>query len=135
MASSHGRARTQVRPAGREAAPLLPLPARLIDDTEGAEGRPVDGLSGVTPLVLLHGVLGSGNNWAPVAKAVSRRCLPAVTVDLRNHGTSPHAAPMTYDAMVADLLRLLHHDLGVNSAIVAGHSMGGKVGGRGVLAR
>ena len=76
------------------------------------------------PLLILHGLFGSLENWASQAKAFSRR-LVVVAVDLRNHGRSPHVADMGYDLMADDVLRLLQH-LGIDKTHLIGHSMGGK---------
>jgi esterase len=76
------------------------------------------------PVLVLHGLLGQGRNWASLAKplAVRRRVL---LVDLRNHGRSPHHPEMSYRAMAADLAALLDR-LGLARASLLGHSMGGK---------
>lgn len=76
------------------------------------------------PLLILHGLFGSLENWASQAKAFSRRH-KVIAVDLRNHGRSPHVANMGYDLMADDVLRLLQH-LGIDKAHLIGHSMGGK---------
>ena len=78
-----------------------------------------------TPLVILHGLLGSGRNWATYAAqaAATHRVL---TVDLRNHGRSPWDHEMTYPAMARDVVALLD-DRGIGAARLMGHSMGGKV--------
>ncbi len=75
-------------------------------------------------LLLLHGLFGNSGNWAGVVKYLKddfRLILP----DLRNHGRSPHSDVMDFPAMAADLRRLLTH-LGLGSASILGHSMGGK---------
>ncbi|THH17065.1 hypothetical protein EW146_g3676 [Bondarzewia mesenterica] len=46
--------------------------------------------------------------------------------DLRNHGSSPHAEPMTYEAMAADVLHFCENHSLSNISLL-GHSMGGKV--------
>ncbi len=76
------------------------------------------------PLLILHGMLGSLDNWHTLSKrfAGSFRVL---ALDLRNHGRSPHADVLTYDAMAEDLVDFLDH-LQVQSAYLLGHSMGGK---------
>jgi esterase len=76
------------------------------------------------PVLLLHGLLGSSANWGVVARRLASD-YRVVTPDLRNHGRSPHDARMTYPAMAADLLALLD-SLGLDSAVLVGHSMGGK---------
>ncbi|MFA9392349.1 MAG: alpha/beta fold hydrolase [Prolixibacteraceae bacterium] len=77
------------------------------------------------PLVILHGLYGSSDNWNQIAKM-----LPAdywvISVDLRNHGASPHSTTHTYDEMVTDLAWLFH-ELEIERAHLLGHSMGGKV--------
>ncbi|MGM0534977.1 MAG: alpha/beta fold hydrolase [Pseudomonadota bacterium] len=78
-----------------------------------------------TPLVVVHGLLGSADNWRSHLKQWQRR-RRVIAVDLRNHGRSPHVAGMGYDAMAEDLLALLDR-LGVARAHLLGHSMGGKV--------
>ena len=76
------------------------------------------------PLVVLHGLFGSLNNWHSHAREFGERCT-VFTVDARNHGGSPHDPDATYPAMSADLLEFFdeHH---IAEAIVMGHSMGGK---------
>ncbi|WP_017430396.1 alpha/beta fold hydrolase [Vreelandella jeotgali] len=77
------------------------------------------------PLVIIHGLLGSGDNWRSHIRAwhSQRR---VVAVDLRNHGRSPHAEGMSYTAMSRDVLALLDR-LGIQRAHLLGHSMGGKI--------
>ena len=76
------------------------------------------------PLLVLHGLYGSGNNWNSQAKSLAER-YRVILADLRNHGRSPQSPDMSYPAMAADLERLLD-TLGLDSARVLGHSMGGK---------
>ncbi len=77
------------------------------------------------PLVVIHGLFGSADNWRSHVKAwqETRR---VISVDLRNHGRSPHAVGMGYDAMAEDVVKLLDR-LEIPSAHLLGHSMGGKV--------
>ncbi|XP_051491896.1 protein ABHD11 isoform X1 [Apus apus] len=78
------------------------------------------------PLVLLHGLFGSRGNFQTVAKALARRGGGKVlTLDARNHGSSPHSPLMTYEAMSLDVQHLLTR-LGITKCILLGHSMGGK---------
>jgi pimeloyl-ACP methyl ester carboxylesterase len=76
------------------------------------------------PLVLLHGLFGSARNWGAVQKALSTD-YRVVALDLRNHGASPHAPDMDYAAQAADVAETLAA-LGIERAVVLGHSMGGK---------
>ncbi|MFN3785766.1 MAG: alpha/beta fold hydrolase, partial [Thiothrix sp.] len=78
-----------------------------------------------TPLVVLHGLLGSLENWHSFANAQAgqRRVL---AVDLRNHGRSPHVSGMSYREMVTDVLAVLAQEA-LTTIDLIGHSMGGKV--------
>ena len=82
------------------------------------------GNPGATPLLLLHGLFGSGRNWQGIARRLAQR-RPVLVPDLRNHGDSPHAADMSYNAMADDLAELLEREA-VKQVIPVGHSMGGK---------
>ena len=78
-----------------------------------------------TPLVVIHGLLGSADNWRSHLK-VWQRSRRVIALDLRNHGRSPHAEGMRYATMVDDVIALLDK-LSIERAHVLGHSMGGKV--------
>ncbi len=77
------------------------------------------------PIMILHGLFGSLDNWSGIAKklAETRR---VITVDLRNHGRSPHTSEQNYDLMALDVITLLNH-LELPKVDLIGHSMGGKV--------
>jgi esterase len=77
------------------------------------------------PMLILHGLFGSHQNWLPVARELAG-AWRVVTVDLRNHGQSPHHAEASYAAMGGDVVRLLE-ELGWGHAAIIGHSLGGKV--------
>jgi len=83
------------------------------------------GKPGAAPVLLLHGLFGSGRNWQGIARRLAQR-RPVLVPDLRNHGDSPHAAVMSYHAMADDLAKLLEREA-AEPAIPVGHSMGGKV--------
>jgi pimeloyl-ACP methyl ester carboxylesterase len=86
--------------------------------TETGTGRPV---------VLLHGLLGAGQNFGAVAKALAGQGHRVLALDLRNHGSSaPHQPTMGYAEMAADVAETLR-EAGAWPAAVIGHSMGGKV--------
>lgn len=79
------------------------------------------------PLVVLHGLLGSLDNWQSFAKHYTQHSEQAVlAIDLRNHGDSPHVEGMSYRLMNEDVLALLNH-LQLDTIDLMGHSMGGKV--------
>ncbi|KAI8097896.1 Alpha/Beta hydrolase protein [Gilbertella persicaria] len=79
-----------------------------------------------SPLLICHGLFGSKQNWSSLAKAISARLNRDVyTLDLRNHGDSPHSEEHTYEAMTSDLVNFVsQHNL--KNPILLGHSMGGK---------
>ncbi len=77
------------------------------------------------PLVLLHGLFGSGDNWFGVAPKLAEK-FHVYAPDLRNHGHSPHHAEMDYPLMAADVEKFFATQK-IESAGVIGHSMGGKV--------
>jgi esterase len=77
------------------------------------------------PLVILHGVFGSGENWATVSKIFADH-FTVWLPDQRNHGRSPHDPVHTYAAMADDLKKFaVDHVSG--PFFLIGHSMGGKV--------
>jgi esterase len=78
-----------------------------------------------SPVVILHGLFGSGDNWRPQAKFLSKRHR-VVLVDLRNHGKSPHDPKMSMSAMARDVEDTLEA-LGLGRVGIVGHSLGGKV--------
>lgn len=75
-------------------------------------------------LVILHGLYGQGNNWMNIAQALAGQ-FTVFTVDLRNHGQSPHALLHNYDEMAADLKKICTNE-GLSKFNLLGHSMGGK---------
>lgn len=80
--------------------------------------------AGVAPLVILHGLFGSGRNWAAIAEPMSAE-RPVITLDLPNHGRSPWIAGMDYEGMAGAVAQFLA-DQGIEQAVLMGHSMGGK---------
>ncbi len=90
--------------------------------------------AGRPPVVLLHGLLGAGQNFGAVQKALAARGHRVLALDLRNHGNSPHAEGMAYAAMAADVAETLAGEAALPAAVI-GHSMGGKVAMALALAR
>ena len=82
-----------------------------------------DTAAGHPTLIIVHGLYGSGRNWGVIAKRLcdNRR---VVTVDMRNHGSSPHHASHSYPDMAQDIAQVIEH-LG-GPVDICGHSMGGK---------
>ena len=78
-----------------------------------------------SPLIIIHGLYGSSDNWLTIGKELARD-FEVYLVDLRNHGNSPHTDRHSYALMKLDLLEFLdRHD--IEKAVLIGHSMGGKV--------
>jgi esterase len=76
------------------------------------------------PIVILHGLLGSSDNWLTQAKLLSSS-YTIYTIDQRNHGQSPHSDEFDYQSMVDDLATFVdEHQL--SDPVLIGHSMGGK---------
>jgi len=78
---------------------------------------------------VLHGALGSSQNWMTFAKSLAARTpdVRYLLVDLRGHGASLGApAPHGLTAAATDLVALAD-DLGRAPRAVIGHSLGGKV--------
>ena len=77
------------------------------------------------PLLILHGLFGSSDNWLSIARYLEKH-FHVVLVDLPNHGASDWVADMSYP----NLARALHQQLislGLKKVSVVGHSLGGKV--------
>jgi esterase len=79
------------------------------------------------PLIILHGFLGSSDNWQTVSRRLSDT-FRVFTIDLRNHGRSPHSHQMDYETMSSDLFEFVQqHTVPSSSSFFLGHSMGGKI--------
>jgi len=76
------------------------------------------------PLIILHGLYGSSDNWVSMANSISDR-FTVYLPDQRNHGQSPHSDIHNYGSMKKDLYELAE-DLGISRFFLAGHSMGGR---------
>ncbi len=76
------------------------------------------------PLIILHGVFGSSDNWQTLGKEFSAK-YKVFLVDQRNHGSSPHSDEFDYNVMTDDILELMMNE-GIDQAHLLGHSMGGK---------
>jgi len=77
------------------------------------------------PLVILHGLYGSSDNWMGIARKLADH-FTVWSPDLRNHGLSPHHPVHTYQAMKDDLAEFFDGHI-PGKASLLGHSMGGKV--------
>ncbi|WP_245326335.1 alpha/beta fold hydrolase [Hymenobacter wooponensis] len=79
------------------------------------------------PLVILHGLFGTSDNWQTLARRWSEAGHRVIVADLRNHGRSFHSAEHSYELMSQDILGLFNHlQLDAATTTLLGHSMGGK---------
>ncbi len=76
------------------------------------------------PLIILHGLFGSLDNWISLAKHWSAT-YEVWLVDQRNHGQSPHSSEFSYSHMQQDLKGFIDEH-NIQNPILLGHSMGGK---------
>jgi len=81
--------------------------------------------SSAKELLILHGFLGSGDNWISIARKIVEFGFKVHLIDQRNHGRSFHADQFNYDVMSNDLLDYLKFH-NIYQPIILGHSMGGK---------
>ncbi len=77
------------------------------------------------PLLILHGFFASSRNWRKIAQKLADS-FRVYSLDLRNHGGSPHHSLMDYPSMAADVLHFMDEH-GLDTAHWLGHSMGGKI--------
>lgn len=82
-------------------------------------------IGGRQPLIILHGLFGSSDNWQTLGKKFAENNFLVYLVDLRNHGRTPHSDEHNYKVMSEDILELIH-DENISPVSVIGHSMGGK---------
>lgn len=76
------------------------------------------------PLIILHGLFGSSDNWQTLGKKFAEFS-EVFILDQRNHGKSPHSEDFNYDILAEDLGDFMDHH-GIDRANLLGHSMGGK---------
>ncbi|MEZ4938927.1 MAG: alpha/beta fold hydrolase [Crocinitomicaceae bacterium] len=76
------------------------------------------------PMVVLHGLFGSSDNWQTVAKKIANH-YEVFLVDQRNHGKSFKSEDFSYDLMIEDLRYFIQQEK-IDDFILLGHSMGGK---------
>ncbi|MBW6482096.1 MAG: alpha/beta fold hydrolase [Vicingaceae bacterium] len=77
------------------------------------------------PLIIIHGLFGSLDNWMTFAKTMSEK-YEVYLVDARNHGQSPHSNVFNIQVMADDLKEFIDKHQLIDS-IILGHSMGGKI--------
>lgn len=78
-----------------------------------------------SPLVILHGLFGSGKNWQGIVQEL-KSDYTVYTLDARNHGLSFHSDTHTVEDMVNDL-EAFRESENIEEMYLIGHSMGGLV--------
>ena len=73
-------------------------------------------------VLLLHGFTLTGSSWAPVVTALGER-YRVIAPNIRGHGSAAVAAPITLEAVLADLGALAPPE----GFTLAGYSMGGRI--------
>ncbi len=76
------------------------------------------------PLVILHGLFGSGTNWRRIADNLKHHW-QVFTPDLPNHGKSPWVTNMSYPAQAQAVAQFIQQHA-LDRPVLLGHSMGGK---------
>lgn len=76
------------------------------------------------PLLILHGLFGTLDNWQTLAKRWAEHYTVFI-IDQRNHGRSPHMDAHSYPLMAEDLKAFMEANW-MYEANLLGHSMGGK---------
>ena len=84
------------------------------------------GGDGLPTMVLLHGMRDAARSWDTFARAMASE-YRVLALDSRGHGDSDWAGPngYAYDAHVSDV-GALFNALGLDNAIIVGHSAGGR---------
>ncbi len=88
-------------------------------ETEGKNSREAQNL------IILHGLFGSSKNWVSISKLLSKS-FNVYSLDLRNHGDSPHSEEHSISAMSEDLHEFITTS-NLKNVTLLGHSMGGLV--------
>jgi len=89
-----------------------------------ARHLPCTGHAHAPHLLILHGLLGSSDNWQTLGKRYAESH-HVWMLDGRNHGRSPHDPIHSYAAMAQDVIDFMDAQ-GIAKASLLGHSMGGK---------
>lgn len=76
------------------------------------------------PLIILHGLFGSSDNWFSLAKVFAEH-FSVYLLDQRNHGQSTHTDDFNYKLLTEDLATFIQEH-NIDKPHIIGHSMGGK---------
>lgn len=77
------------------------------------------------PLLIIHGFLGSSDNWKTLGGQFTENGYQVHAIDMRNHGRSFHSDAFDYKAMVQDIYEYCEQK-SLQKVDIIGHSMGGK---------
>ncbi len=77
------------------------------------------------PILIIHGLLGMSDNWIMPAKEIAKS-YQVILPDLRNHGNSPHSDEFSLQLMADDIVELIA-SLRLDSVMILGHSLGGRI--------
>ncbi len=77
------------------------------------------------PLVILHGILGSSDQWIGIGKILAQ-FYKVIIPDLPNHGRSFHINALDYKT-ISEIISDFLKELSLDSYILLGHSWGGKM--------
>ena len=76
-------------------------------------------------LIILHGLFGSASNFRTLSKQFGEH-YTVYSLDLRNHGNSPHDNDVSFEAMASDIIEFMDVQA-IETTVLMGHSLGGKV--------
>lgn len=77
-----------------------------------------------TPVVLVHGLASDSTSWAPLEASLKNH--PLIRIDLPSHGKSPKRRIDSFPDLVKEVRRTFD-GLGIDTAHLVGHSLGGAV--------
>jgi len=81
--------------------------------------------SGAVPIILIHGFTRSLSDWSHQVSSLSTR-YRCMAVDLPGHGRSPPPRQATIETLAHSVNHMLD-DLGLDTVVLAGHSMGCRI--------
>lgn len=76
-------------------------------------------------IILIHGLFGSGDNLSSVRRNLAED-FNVLTVDLPDHGESPHLKDFSFSDWVERLINVMDNEH-IESTYLLGHSLGGKI--------
>ena len=106
---------------------LIPIKHRALDLPEPVGGWTAYITGRGIPIVVIHGFTAEGFLYAQTLNRLVRRGFKVVAIDMASHG-STQGLPLA-GGSIKDYAELLHRaldELGIEKAIFAGHSMGGR---------